>query len=276
MYDYSQGVNESEPFTLMQVLKTMDSLSLSSSKVQSDYMEFLDIVLSLLALIVLEIILGIDNLVFLSILTEKLPREQRRNARRWGLTFAWMTRLMLLASAVLIVKLTKPLFVVAHVTFSVRDLFLFAGGAFLIAKATQEIHDEVSDEEALRNEYGVPSVTFTSVVAQVALMDIIFSLDSVLTAIGLTGHFWVMALAITCSILVMIYASEPVSHFIEKHPSIKMLALSFLILIGMVLIADSLSFHVPRGYIYCAMGFSLAVESLNLIKQSYRKRRKVK
>ena len=239
-------------------------------------MELLDIIISLLALIILEIILGIDNLVFLSILTEKLPREQRKKARRWGLSFAWITRLMLLASAVWLAKLTRPLLEFGDFTFSVRDLFLFAGGAFLIAKATQEIHYEVGDEESAKTEFGIPSVTFKSVVTQVALMDVIFSLDSVLTAIGLTSRFWVMALAITLAILVMIYASEPVSQFIEKHPSIKMLALSFLILIGMVLVADSFSFHVPRGYVYFAMGFSLAVESLNLIKQSLRKKRRPK
>ena len=236
-------------------------------------MELLDCLLGLLALIILEIVLGIDNLVFLSILTEKLPKQQRKQARRWGLTFAWMTRLMLLASAVLIVKLTQPLFGFGDFSFSIRDLFLFAGGAFLIAKATQEIHDEVGDEEQLRNEFGKPTSTFKKVVAQVALMDIIFSLDSVLTAIGLTTNFLVMASAITVAILVMIYASEPVSYFIEKHPSIKMLALSFLILIGTVLVADGFGFHVPRGYIYFAMGFSLAVESLNLIKRSRRKKR---
>ena len=239
-------------------------------------MELLDIIISLLALIILEIILGIDNLVFLSILTEKLPREQRKKARRWGLSFAWITRLMLLASAVWLAKLTRPLLEFGDFTVSVRDLFLFAGGAFLIAKATQEIHYEVGDEESAKTEFGIPSVTFKSVVTQVALMDVIFSLDSVLTAIGLTSRFWVMALAITLAILVMIYASEPVRQFIEKHPSIKMLALSFLILIGMVLVADSFSFHVPRGYVYFAMGFSLAVESLNLIKQSLRKKRRPK
>ncbi len=239
-------------------------------------MELLDILVSLSALIILEIILGIDNLVFLSILTEKLPREKRKRARRWGLTFAWVTRLMLLASAVELIKLTTPLFSLAGLSFSMRDLFLLAGGAFLIGKATQEIHNEVGDEEEKKNEFGSPVATFRGVVIQVALMDIIFSLDSVLTAIGLTNFFWVMALAITCAILVMIYASETVSHFIEKHPSLKMLALSFLILIGMVLIADGLSFHVPRGYVYFAMGFSLGVESLNLIKQARRKKRMVK
>lgn len=235
-------------------------------------MELLDILVSLIALIILEIILGIDNLVFLSILTEKLPREKRKKARRWGLTFAWVTRLMLLASAIQLIKLTTPLVTILDHAISIRDLFLFVGGAFLIGKATQEIHGEVGTEEDEKNEFGVPSATFHGVVIQVALMDIIFSLDSVLTAVGLTTYFWVMALAITCAILVMIYASEAVSHFIEKYPSLKMLALSFLILIGTVLIADSLAFHMPRGYIYFAMAFSLTVESLNLIKQARRKK----
>ncbi|KTD21051.1 TerC family protein [Legionella londiniensis] len=236
-------------------------------------MELLEIFLSLLALIILEIILGVDNLVFLSILTEKLPKEQRKKARQWGLTFAWMTRLLLLASAVWIVKLKTPFIILGEFSFSVRDLFLLLGGGFLIAKATQEIHIEVGNVEEELRELGAVSTSFRSVVIQIAIMDIIFSLDSVLTAIGLTTRFWVMAFAITCAILVMIYASEPVSHFIEKHPTVKMLALSFLILIGMVLVADSFAFHVPRGYVYFAMGFSLGVESLNLLKQARRKKK---
>jgi predicted tellurium resistance membrane protein TerC len=238
-------------------------------------MQFLDIIVSLLALILLEIVLGIDNLVFLSILTEKLPQEQRKSARRWGLTFAWVTRLLLLASAVWLSRLTQPLFSLAEFSFSARDLFLFAGGTFLIAKATQEIHDEVGEISEDKIDPVIEkrnSATFKGVVLQVALMDIIFSLDSVLTAIGLTRRFWVMATAITCAILVMLYLSEPVSRFIERHPPIKMLALSFLILIGMMLVADSFSFHIPRGYIYFAMGFSLSVEMLNILKQSQRKR----
>lgn len=235
-------------------------------------MEFLDILLSLSALIILEIVLGIDNLVFLSILTEKLPREQRKSARRWGLTFAWVTRLILLASAVWLAKLTTPLFTLADFSFSARDLFLFAGGAFLIAKATQEIHHEVGEDETEIVSVGAKMLTFKKVIFQVAIMDIVFSLDSVLTAIGLTTRFWVMAAAITCAILVMIYASEPVSNFIDKHPTVKMLALTFLILIGMVLVADSFSFHVPRGYVYFAMGFSLAVEGLNLLKRRHKKK----
>ncbi|MBA2711801.1 MAG: TerC family protein [Tatlockia sp.] len=231
-------------------------------------MEIVDIIVSLLALIILEIVLGIDNLVFLAILTEKLPKEQQKSARRWGLTFAWVTRLLLLASAVWLSKLTKPLFSIAQYSFSARDIFLFVGGMFLITKATQEIHNEVARTESkVITKKKIP-ISFKSVVLQVALMDIIFSLDSVLTAIGLTDRFMVMAIAITCAILVMIFAAEPVSHFIDKHPTLKMLALSFLLLIGTVLVADSFSVHLPRGYIYFAMGFSLGVEVLNRIAHS--------
>ncbi len=233
-------------------------------------MEILDPVLSLLALIILEIVLGIDNLVLLSILTEKLPPEQRKSARRLGLTFAWVTRLILLAGAVWIVKLVKPLFTIGELSFSWRDLFLLAGGAFLITKATQEIHHEVDVDTELVHTKGQKHVGFLIVVLQVAIMDIIFSLDSVLTAIGLTDVFWIMALAITIAILVMIFAAEFVAHFIENNPTIKMLALSFLILIGMVLVADGLSFHIPRGYIYFSMGFSLGVEALNTIRRRRR------
>lgn len=239
-------------------------------------MDFIDISISLIALIILEIVLGIDNLVILSILTAKLPPEKRKKARRWGLTFAWMTRLMLLGSAVYMVKLVKPIATVGGFTFSVRDIFLFLGGAFLIWKSTDEIHQDVMHEPLelpiSKNIYS--SALFRNVVIQVALVDVIFSLDSVLTAVGLTTQFWVMAAAITVAILIMIYASEPVSDFILKHPTIKMLALSYLILIGMVLIADGFSFHVPRGYLYFAMGFSLGVESLNLLKSSRKKRKK--
>lgn len=234
-------------------------------------MGIVEIVSGIIALIILEIVLGIDNLVFLSILTQKLPKEQRKRARRWGLTFAWITRLMLLASVVWLAKLTKPFLVWASFSFSVRDLFLFGGGAFLIAKATQEIHFEVAETKTEQKNIRLAPTTFRAVVVQVGLMDIIFSLDSVLTAIGLTNNFFVMAFAITCAIFVMIFASEPVSEFIEKHPSIKMLALCFLILIGMLLVADSFAFHVPRGYLYFAMGFSLGVEALNLLRQARRR-----
>lgn len=238
-------------------------------------MDFIDVGLSLIALIILEIVLGIDNLVILSILTEKLPQEKRKKARKWGLTFAWMTRLMLLASAVYMVKLVAPLITLGSFTFSARDIFLILGGAFLIWKSTDEIHQDVMNEPAITpiSKKMYSSSTFRAVVIQVALLDVIFSLDSVLTAVGLTSQFWVMATAITFAILIMIYASEPVSEFINKHPTIKMLALSYLILIGTVLIADGFSFHVPRGYLYFAMGFSLGVESLNLVKSSRNKRK---
>ena len=243
-------------------------------------MEWLDLLFSLCALIILEVVLGIDNLVFLAILTERLPRASRKRARQWGLSFAWVTRLLLLASAVWLVRLTSPLISFADVSFSARDLFLLGGGAFLIAKATQEIHYEVEPVAEKNIEKPKASQAFASsfrgVILQVGLMDIIFSLDSVLTAVGLTPHFWVMALAITVAIIVMIWASEPVSLFIEKHPTIKMLALSFLILIGMVLVADGFQFHVPRGYIYFAMGFSLSVEALNFVKRARVKQKKRK
>lgn len=233
-------------------------------------MSIFDILLSLFALILLEIILGIDNLVFLSILTQKLPISQRRKARRWGLMFAWVTRLLLLFLAVWLITMTRPLFYIFHWGFSVRDIFLFVGGAFLIAKATDEIHHEVGDTKLQDQVLASRASSLKQVVLQVGLMDIIFSFDSILTAVGLTPHFWVMAAAITCAIIVMIYASEPISYLIQKYPTVKMLALSFLMLIGMVLVADSFSFHIPRGYVYFAMGFSLAVEMLNLLRRSRR------
>lgn len=235
-------------------------------------MDYFDIVASLFALIVLEIVLGIDNLVFLAILTEKLPPEDRRKARRLGLMFAWVTRLLLLLSAMWIVRLTHPVIYISQWSFSIRDLFLIVGGGFLIAKATQEIHDEVNDEQPLSRYHDETARRMRQVIIQVGLMDIIFSFDSILTAVGLTSRFWVMATAITIAIIVMIYASDTVSSFIHKHPTIKMLALSFLILIGMVLVADGFAFHIPRGYVYFAMGFSLGVESLNWLRRSHRQR----
>lgn len=241
-------------------------------------MAWFDLISSLFALIILEVVLGIDNLVFLAILTERLPRASRKRARQWGLTFAWVTRLLLLASAVWLVRLTTPLIAWGDFSFSARDLFLLGGGAFLIAKATQEIHREVEPLEAAAGvgatQQKAVAASFKSVVIQIGLMDIIFSLDSVLTAVGLTPHFWVMATAITIAIIIMIWASEPVSAFIEKHPTIKMLALSFLILIGMLLVADGFQFHIPRGYVYFAMGFSLGVESLNFWKRTKHQKKK--
>lgn len=230
---------------------------------------FFDILLSLVTLTILEIILGIDNLVFLAIISQKLPKHKQRRARKIGLTLAWVTRLILLASAIYITKLTYPLFSIMDLSFSGRDIFLFLGGLFLVAKATQEIHVELEPEHEYVTKIAKPikSASFSFVVIQIAILDIIFSLDSVLTAIGLTDRFWLMATAITIAIITMIFASEPLSRFIEKYPTIKMLALSFLILIGVVLIADSFDSHIPRGYIYFAMAFSLFIESLNMVRR---------
>ncbi len=230
--------------------------------------EILDISLSLFTLTILEIVLGIDNLVFLTILSHKLPKEQQALARRFGLTLAWVSRLLLLACAIWLSELVNPIFYISDMGVSWRDIFLFSGGLFLLAKATQEIHHEL--------EPASPAVTakttsgfsqFGWVITQIALLDIVFSLDSVLTAIGLTQQFWIMATAITIAIIAMVFASEPLSGFVERHPTIRMLALSFLILIGMVLIADSFETHIPRGYVYFAMGFSLLVEFLNLLRR---------
>jgi predicted tellurium resistance membrane protein TerC len=233
----------------------------------------IDLLIGLLTLTVLEVILGIDNLIFLSVLTSRLPPQERQKARFWGLMLAWVSRILLLIAAMGLIHLTTPWFIVDGWPVSCRAVFFLLGGSFLIIKATQEIHREV-EHDALRMQVSRqrerPSLMYT--VVQIMLMDIVFSLDSVLTAVGLTSSFTVMTMAITVAIGVMLYMSGPVSEFINTHPTVKMLAFSFLLLIGMVLIADALMFHIPRGYVYCAMGFSLAVESLNLIKK-VRKRR---
>lgn len=231
-------------------------------------MDMFEILISLITLVVLEIILGVDNLIFLIILASKLPKQQQKKARQLGLTLAWVTRLILLFSAVWLSTLNEPIFSIGTLTFSVRDLFLLLGGIFLLTKATREIHFEmIANDELLKNIKSKRS-SFRTVVIQIGLMDIIFSLDSVLTAIALTHLFWVMATAITIAIIVMIVVSEPVGNFIEKNPSIKILALSFLILLGTVLVADGFNFHIPRGYVYFAITFSLSVEALNLIKRN--------
>ena len=232
-------------------------------------MELFDILISFLSLTILEIVLGIDNLVFLAIVTQRLPKHLQSRARKLGLTLAWVTRLILLVSALWLIQHTEPLFTIFNMGFSFHDIFLILGGLFLLMKSTQEIHAEMEPLE--KNEHIIPKyASFTVVVVQIAILDIIFSLDSVLTAIGLTQRFWLMASAITIAIIAMIFASEPLSRFIEKHPTIKMLALSFLILIGMVLIADGFGSHIPRGYIYFAMGFSLFVEFLNTVRRKRR------
>lgn len=226
---------------------------------------------SLLTLIFLEIILGIDNLVFVAIASSKLPKELQYKARNLGLSFALITRLILLAVASWIASLTYPLFTIAEHSVSARDILLGFGGLFLLYKGTEEIHQEItypcSELEKL-----VSQSTLTAVIAQIALLDIVFSLDSVITAVAMTPHFLIMALAITLAMIVMLFASHPLSRFIDANPSIKMLAMSFILMIGMVLIADSFHYDIPRGYIYFSITFSLFVESLNILKRN----RKVK
>ncbi len=229
----------------------------------------LEIAFSLFTLTILEIVLGVDNLVFISIMSARLPAEKQRRARQFGLCLAWVTRLILLASAIWLSRLTVPLFSIADFAVSIRDIFLFCGGLFLIFKATQDIHHEM--DMAIQPEHTTKPKRFWSVILQIGILDIVFSLDSVITAIGLTQRFWIMATSITIAIIIMIGASEVMSRFIQKYPTIKILAFSFLILIGTMLIADSVHYHIPRGYIYFAISFSLFVEWLNSM---HRKRKK--
>jgi predicted tellurium resistance membrane protein TerC len=221
----------------------------------------INIIFSLLTLTLLEIVLGIDNLVFISIFSHRLVPAQQKKARRFGLLVALITRLLLLAAAVWLADLTKPLVVIYQYQLSIRDLFFIIGGIFLLIKSIHEIHHEY---EAIGTKFAFKKYSnFFMIVIQIGIFDIIFSLDSILTAIGLTQNFWVMAVAITLAIILMLFSSEILSKLIHQHPTIKMLALSFLLLIGTALIADGLHFHIPRGYIYFAVCFSLLVEVLN-------------
>jgi predicted tellurium resistance membrane protein TerC len=218
--------------------------------------------IGLLTLTVLEIVLGIDNIVFISILSGKLPRDQQSRGRKVGLLLAMGTRILLLLTLAWIIGLTKPLFAVWGHDISGRDLILLAGGLFLIAKSTYEIHGRLEGEHG-PGPAAVPA-SFAGVVIEIMLLDIVFSLDSVITAVGMVGEIPVMILAIIIAVGLMMIFSEPVSRFIEAHPTVKMLALSFLLLIGLTLVADGLGTHVPKGYVYFAMGFSVFVELLNL------------
>lgn len=224
---------------------------------------------SLLTLTFLEIVLGVDNLVFIAIASSRLPPAKQKIARRLGLIFALVTRLILLASVVWLIGLKKPLFTLYNHAFSVRDLLLLAGGLFLLVKGTQEIHHEMEPEEITPKQRRYASVL--SVIIQIGVLDIIFSLDSVFTAVGLTTTYWIMATAIIIAILTMIFLSEPLSNMVHNYPTIKMLALSFLILIGVILIADSFHAPVPKGYIYFAICFSVFVEVLNNLVKKRRK-----
>ncbi|MBI1261767.1 MAG: TerC family protein [Rhizobiales bacterium] len=226
---------------------------------------------SLLTLTVLEIVLGVDNLIFLSILASRLPRHQQKMGRRLGLIAALVTRLGLLGSVAWVVTLSEPIISVLDFDFSWRDIILMVGGLFLIAKSTTEIHHAVegSDHGHEIDESKMPSVW--SVVAQIAIIDIVFSLDTVMTAVGMSDHFEIMATAVLAAVFVMIFAAESVSAFVDRHPTVKMLALSFLILIGVSLVADAMHFHIPKAYLYFAVAFSIGVESLNLWAQGRRR-----
>ena len=218
--------------------------------------------IALFTLTVLEIVLGIDNIIFISILVGKLPEKQQPKARRLGLFLAMFLRIGLLASIAWMAKLTAPFFTVLGQGISGRDLILLTGGVFLLFKATREIHDRLEGEEEGANARAVAS--FTAVIIQILLLDIVFSLDSVITAVGMADHLPVMIAAVVIAVGVMMFAAGPISDFVSRHPTIKMLALSFLLLIGMSLIAEGLGRHIPKGYIYFAMAFSVFVEMLNL------------
>ena len=220
---------------------------------------------ALLTLTALEIVLGIDNIIFIAILAGKLPQNQQVRARTIGLALAMLTRIALLFSITLIMKLSAPLFTVFRVEISGRDIILILGGLFLLAKSTLEIHSNLEGEETHGKErMKRAKVTFRSVIVQIMLLDIVFSLDSVITAIGLAQQLAVMVAAIVIAVIVMMLVSGRISGFVDRHPTIKILALSFLLLIGLALVGEGFDLHIPKGYIYFAMAFSTLVELLNL------------
>jgi predicted tellurium resistance membrane protein TerC len=221
--------------------------------------------IALATLTALEIVLGIDNIIFISILVGRLPEAQRDRARRLGLGLAMGTRIALLLSLAWIMRLTEPLFSVFGKGISGRDLILIGGGLFLLWKSVHEIHTSLEGEPEEEGSAATAArVTFAGVLVQIAIIDIVFSLDSVITAVGLADQVTVMVLAIVVSVLVMMFAAKSIGEFVDRHPTIKMLALSFLVLVGVTLIAEGFGTHVPKGYIYFAMAFSVAVESINI------------
>src|SRR4051812_36440341 len=227
---------------------------------------------SLLTLTAMEIVLGIDNLVLLAVMADRLPERQRALARRIGLLAALGTRLLLLFSITWIMRLTAPIIELPWHSFSWRDLILITGGLFLVYKGTREIHDKIEGAEQTETS-AARHAGFVATIVQIALLDIVFSLDSVITAVGMANNLYVMVTAVVISIGIMILASGTVAGFIGRHPTVKMLALSFLLLIGMTLIGDGFGAHVPKGYIYAAMGFSALVEILNQVAARGRRRR---
>ena len=225
---------------------------------------------SLATLTALEIVLGIDNVIFVSIVSNKLPEHQRATARRIGLALALVLRVVFLLMISWIIGLTAPIFTMADFALSWRDLILLAGGLFLMAKGTHEIHASVEGDGG--SSGSVAQAAFGVVVLQIVALDLVFSIDSVITAVGMVDDVGVMIAAVVISMVVMVIAAEPISRFVQEHPTVKMLALSFLLLVGVALIADGLHFHIPRGYLYFAVFFSALVEALNLFARRNRKK----
>ena len=224
-----------------------------------------------MSLSVLEIVLGIDNLVFISLLTSGLEEQKARHARRIGLALAFLFRVVMLATLTWLVRLTQPLFFLFSIAISWRDIILIGGGLFLIGKATYEIHREV---EGVENDKMTSVRSAPAAIAQIVIIDLVFSIDSIIAAIGTTEHLEIMVTAVVIAMLIMYAAAGPVGNFIAEHPTTKMLALAFLVLIGVALIADGFDLHIPRGYIYFAMAFAAAVEAINVLVSRRRKRRR--
>jgi len=237
-----------------------------------DWLFSTEIWVALLTLATLEIVLGIDNLVFISIAVSRLPPDRRPRARRFGLALACVTRIMLLLSLAYLASMQNNLFSLFGQDFSVRDLVLIAGGLFLLVKGTMEIHDSVEGRGEDEDIGTRPSAVFWVVIAQIAVIDIVFSLDSVITAVGMVDNRAVMVAAILVAVGVMLFAANPIGDFIDRHPTVKMLALSFIILVGVALVADGLDFHIDRKFLYFAMAFSAGVESLNILAARKRRR----
>ncbi|WP_112664188.1 TerC family protein [Microvirga flavescens] len=228
---------------------------------------------ALATLIAMEVVLGIDNLVFISILTNKLPAHQQQRARRIGIGLALILRLALLGTIAIIVQLTAPIFEVFGKAFSWRDLILIAGGLFLVWKATKEIHHSVDPNPGSDVfESKRPQLGFGAAIGQILVLDLVFSIDSIITAVGMTDHIPIMVIAVIVAVAVMLIASDPLALFIQKNPTVVMLALGFLLMIGMTLIAEGFGAHVPKGYIYSAMAFSGLVEALNMLSRRAQKR----
>lgn len=233
--------------------------------------------IALATLVAMEVVLGIDNLIFISIITNKLPEAQRPNARRIGIGAALFLRLGLLSTIAVIVKLTDPVFSILNQAFSYRDLILIAGGFFLLWKATKEIHHNVDPDtgpDLLNPEIATSSVV--AVITQILILDLIFSIDSIITAVGMTDHIPIMIVAVIITVIVMLFAAEPLANFIGRNPTVVMLALGFLLVIGTTLIAEGFGLHIPKGYIYAAMAFSVFIEGLNMIARRNRQMKRAR